>query len=224
LFKEESSSIEGPAVVAFSNETGRTLPTSASTYADQPNSNCLAALQPQNFLAAPTDYVECLGVYHPPQQTDQEVLSSTKSRKDVSSKVVDSCSSDSDEADSGDDLSSSGKDSDNESHKQVKKKKRKSNDVLNKIVEKYVKVVERKLDKSKARNKQLKKDQFNFNKQMSGKDEALGRYKSLVDAIVEKVMANPELSTVLEIPLVPGAIAILEQSKFRVLKKQQASS
>jgi hypothetical protein len=139
----------------------------------------------------------------------------------VSSKVVDSCSSDSDEADSGDDLSSSAKDSDHESHKQVKKKKRKSNDVLNEIVEKYVKVVERKLEKSRARNKQLKRD---FNKQMSGKDEALGRYKSLVDAIVEKVMANPELSTVLEIPSVPGAVAILEQSKFRILNKQQASS
>jgi len=194
------------------------MPTSASTSAEQPNFNSVAALQTHNLLAPPTDYVECRSVYHPPQQTDQEVLSPTKPRKD---KVVDSCSSDSDEADSGDDLSSSAKDSDHESHKQVKKKKRNSNDVLNEIVEKYVKVVERKLEKSRARNKQLKRD---FNKQMSGKDEALGRYKSLVDAIVEKVIANPELSTVLEIPSVPGAVAILEQSKFRILSKQQASS
>jgi hypothetical protein len=211
--------------MAGTAEIGPNEPSSATTSTDHPTFTSLAAFQTQNCLAPPTDYVECLGVYHLPKQMDQEVLPPSKHRKDVSSKVVDSCSSDSDEADSGDDLSSSGEVSDNEPHKQGKKRKRKSNDDgMHTIMKKYIKVVEQRLTRSKSRNKQLRREQFVSNKQMIGKDEALGRYKSLVDAIVEKVMANPELSTVLEIPSVPGAVAILDQSKCRVVEKQAAKT
>lgn len=148
----------------------------------------------------------------------------TKASKDSFSKVEESCSSDSedDEADT-DNKSSSGEDSDT-SQKQAKKKKKKPNDEMSTICTKLVNLMEQKVAKSKSRNKRLKKEKGDLEQQISSKDEALCLYENLVDAIVTKTMANGELSAVLELSLVPGASAVIEQSKIRVANKLAANS
>lgn len=206
------------AAVELSNEIGPNKPPCASTSSPMQiiaAEHASLTLQTKSSLPPHTDYSECLGTCHRPKKTNQEVQLPTKHP----SKVIDSFSSDTDEVGSEEDQSSSADDLDN-AHKQGKKKKKSSNQRMSIYAQKYLTMIERTLSKTKIRNKQLRMDRSDFKEKMSCKDEALGRYKSFVDAIVEKVMANPELSSVLDIPSVPGAVAILEQSKVRVVIKQ----
>lgn len=204
---------ETAAVALPSLDIGPDEPSTASTSSPMQTDEA----KPAN-LTGPVDLsTESSSTSHAAKRPHQ----ATKPEKDSLSNVEESCSSDS-EDDEADNKSSSGEDSDT-SHKQAKKKK-KPNDEMSTICTKLVKLMEQKVAKNKSRNKRLKKEKGDLKQQISSKDEALSMYENLVDAIVTKTMANGELSAVLELSLVPGASAVLEQSKIRVANKLAANS
>jgi len=140
-------------------------------------------------------------------------------KRSSSSKISNLDISDSEEDE--DTKSSSEEDSNDESptNRPCKKKKKEPNDEMAVLMAKYLKVVERELEKIKARNKRYKKKMFGLKIEFGNQGKTLEQFRKAIDAVIENTIANPVLAPAVEVSFVPGAEAIIEESKRRVASK-----